>query len=118
MAVGSEARRRDVAVEGGRQALEAPPPAGISAMWLAPYQRSFGSQPATYAIGWPSGLKRGPSRGPGSSSRRAGSRLRRVDHEESVFSERSGSGSVRLLTKAMRRAVGHQAGFESSKGRS
>ena len=34
----------------------------------------------------------------------------------SLFCERSGSGSVRLLTKAIRWPSGDQAGSESSKG--
>ena len=98
-------------------ALEAPPAAGMSATWLAPYQRSFGSQPATYAIVWPSGLKTGAESRPGLVVTTCGIAPSRASTTKmSVFSERSASGSVRLLTNAMRVPSGDQAGFESSKG--
>ncbi len=99
------------------RAFGAPPAAGTSAMWLAPYHMSFGSPPDTKAIHRPSGLHTGlaASRGPVATPRGISPAFAATT-KMSVFWERSGSGSVRLLTKAIFWPSGDHAGLASSKG--
>ena len=95
----------------------APPAAGARATWLAPYQRSFGSPPATYAIHRPSGLHAGALSVPGVVATARGTASSRAATTNTLLScDRSGSGSVLLLTKAIDWPSGDQAGSESSKG--
>ena len=94
----------------------APPAAGTIATWFAPYHMSFGSPPSTKAIHCPSGLHVGleSSLGPVAIPRGTSPSFAATT-KMSLFCERSGSGSVRLLTKATRWPSGDQVGSESSK---